>query len=389
MADDSDARNDGSPGAADPAGPLPAGAGFTQPYPGAPPQPVGGSNRPPGPGAPPPAPSPSGAPGVYGPAHPGSGFAGAPYAAAPGGQHPAAPGGGRYPGAPGGAYGGGAPPRDPRPRGLAIAALSVAIGGVLVSWIPLVGVLALLTALVLGIIVLVRKDQGGKGLGVAAVIISAVSALIVIVISLVSIGLWATAWQRDSQPYSDWSAPYTSEPVPPVDDGPGPPIPADPVDVTGVDLGTAAAPYAYGDTATIGDGATGTPVWDIAVGAPLDRTAELVDAEELYNPLPENGVYAAFEVTLTYLGEGSIDPYMDYEWAPALTWTDAQGVEHAEAYVWFDSGDVVTLIDVEKLTTGETVTVTYVVDAPADLVGSASIKIGYGPDLQVNWAGPR
>ena len=434
MVDDPDRRNDAWPDAADQPAPPLAAPRYTQPYPGAPPQPVGAPNRAAGPGVAPATPSPEGAPPSYGPSH----FRPAPVAAGPpsihspnygppadaqygsaaphaqyavgqyaGGQYPgpagvsagqypgaaAVPAGqyprasaGQYPGVPSGAYVGAAP-RDPRPRGLAIAALCVAIGGSLIIWIPLIGALALLTALVLGIVVLARKDQGGTGFGVAAVIISAISGLVAIVISLFSLGLWAAAWPPEILTYPDWSSPYTSEPVPPVEDGPGPPTPAEPVDVTGGGLGTAAAPYAYGDTARIADGVTGSMVWDIEVGAPLDRTAELADEEELYNPLPENGAYVAFEVTLTYAGEGTVDPFIDYEWAPALTWTDAQGVEHEEAYVWFE-GDELSLLDVGELATGESATVTYVVDAPSDLVGSATISIGYSPDLRLRWANP-
>lgn len=71
-----------------------------------------------------------------------------------------------------------------RPRGLAWASLGLAIGGVVLvsaaflplAWgslaLALVGGLLLLVALVLGIVTLVSKKQGGKGLGIGAIAVS-------------------------------------------------------------------------------------------------------------------------------------------------------------------------------------------------------------------------
>jgi hypothetical protein len=104
----------------------------------------------------------------------------------------------------------GAPVSDPgvpasdRPRGLAWASLGLAIGGlVLVSaafiplpWVSLglaiIGGLLLLVALVLGIVTLASKKQGGKGLGIGAIAVSVLGSLLwigAITASIVWIGL--------------------------------------------------------------------------------------------------------------------------------------------------------------------------------------------------------
>jgi hypothetical protein len=73
---------------------------------------------------------------------------------------------------------------DTRPRRLAWVALGLAVGGlvlVLLAYIPLlwvsfalalVGGILLLAGLVVGIMVLVKKAQGGKGLGIGAIVVS-------------------------------------------------------------------------------------------------------------------------------------------------------------------------------------------------------------------------
>jgi hypothetical protein len=89
--------------------------------------------------------------------------------------------------APGGPAGPAAP--DTRPRKLGWIALGLAIGGLVlvgVAFLPLlwvslvlalVGGLLLLVALVLGIVTLASKKQGGKGLGIGAIAISVVGGL--------------------------------------------------------------------------------------------------------------------------------------------------------------------------------------------------------------------
>jgi hypothetical protein len=98
----------------------------------------------------------------------------------------------------------GAPVAADRPRGLAWASLGLAIGGLLLvgaafvplAWVSLIlallGGLLLLVALVLGIVTLASKKQGGKGLGIGAIAVSVLGGLLwigAITASLVWVGL--------------------------------------------------------------------------------------------------------------------------------------------------------------------------------------------------------
>lgn len=155
----------------------------TPPY--AAPAATSGHTPPPPPGYPGGAPAagygPAGAPPAPGFAAP-SGAQAAPGYPAPG---PAAPG---YPapGQPGTGY---ARPKDTRPKLLAILGLVAGIVGVVLAFIPFVTLfswLFLLAGLVLGIIALVSKRQGGTGLAIGAVATSGVGVLVAIVMSFLS-----------------------------------------------------------------------------------------------------------------------------------------------------------------------------------------------------------
>lgn len=103
--------------------------------------------------------------------------------------------------------GGGVASGDSRPRTLAIAALVAAVVGVLLSlggFIPVpglatvlvvIGGLLLLAGFVLGLVVLISKAQGGKALGITAVVVSVLGGILFIVAlfaSLLWIGLAAS-----------------------------------------------------------------------------------------------------------------------------------------------------------------------------------------------------
>lgn len=94
--------------------------------------------------------------------------------------------------------------RDPRPKGLAITALVLAIVGAvlaLTGFVPFVGIVTaivggvvLAAALVLSIVVLAGKRLGGKGMGIAALIVSVVGGIacvFALVMSLIWFGLMA------------------------------------------------------------------------------------------------------------------------------------------------------------------------------------------------------
>jgi hypothetical protein len=140
--------------------------------------------------------------------------------APPGGQY--APPAGQYP-PPGGPYPpGSVPPGDPqqpsgpdgRPKTLAIIALCLAIFGGIIAFIPFVNLVSapvLIAAIVIAIIALVSKKQGGTGFSIAALIVSVVAGLAAVIITIGSI-FFATLGGLDGlgDPLPDETA--TSEP---------------------------------------------------------------------------------------------------------------------------------------------------------------------------------
>ncbi|MCX6502321.1 MAG: hypothetical protein NT132_07960 [Microbacterium sp.] len=265
-----------TPPSAPPAEPAPAPAApqFVQPYPGAAPVPVAGAQPSGAAGAPagPPAAAPAapqppaaaqppsaqpaapttplppyaaasgypGAPGGYpasasvppagpytppaGQAAPPAGPYGAPAAppgqyGAPAGQYPPA-GGSIPPGhtpAPGSVPPGPGKPADTRPKTLGVIALCLAIGGAVLAFIPLVNLISiplLIAAIVLAIIALVSKKQGGTGFSIAALIVSVVAGLAAIIVAIVSIfvlTLGGIAAIEDSVPDDSTIEPYPGE----------------------------------------------------------------------------------------------------------------------------------------------------------------------------------
>lgn len=113
-----------------------------------------------------------------------------------------------YPGAPPLAYGTApaavpAPPStggDSRPKTLAVVALILAGAGAAMAFIPFVTWVSgavLLAAFIIAIVALVSKKQGGKGLSIAALVLSVVGWIVSIVVAVASFALIANA-ARDS-----------------------------------------------------------------------------------------------------------------------------------------------------------------------------------------------
>jgi len=344
---------------ADETPPRPPVPAFIQPYPGAPPQPNPAARQHAGPPYAPP-------PGAYGSGrYPPVGY---PQPARyPHGRYPP----GRYPAT---AYG---TSPDARPKTLAVIALVAAILGVVLIFVPVIGFVSsafLLAAVVLGIIALASRRQGGKGLGVTALVVAVAGGLVAWVVMAVVFGLIVSADARRGDP-------FVPEPVPTY----APPDQAEPTDGDDGSRGTQGDPYAYGDIVTISDRVTGDPIWEMSVGAPVDLTAELA-AGDLYNPTPDNGAYTGIPVTLTYVGEKTLDPWIDYDWNVSTTWVGPGGDPKDEEYVLLPNG-LVHVMDVDPMSPGETVTVHTVIDAPLDAPGSVVTTIGW--DYELYWAAPR
>lgn len=87
---------------------------------------------------------------------------------------------------------------DTRPKALALVALILAIAGFVLGLIPLIGVLGgimMFAAVVLAIIALALKTQGGKGMSIAALIIAVVGWIVSIIVFFVALGLAAASMQ--------------------------------------------------------------------------------------------------------------------------------------------------------------------------------------------------
>ncbi|MEV5069143.1 hypothetical protein MRBLMI12_000706 [Microbacterium sp. LMI12-1-1.1] len=144
-----------------------------------------------------------------------SGAPAAAYALPPYARHPAAPPP-TYPGAP--AFGrapGGEPPGgiDTRPKALAIVALVMAGAGILFAFVGAtvgswgagsLSPLLLFVAFVLALIALISRKQGGKGFGVAALILSIIGGILTVVLAVAALlGSFAGTSGVDSGPYGD------------------------------------------------------------------------------------------------------------------------------------------------------------------------------------------
>ncbi|HKP08407.1 MAG TPA: hypothetical protein VJU58_14230 [Microbacterium sp.] len=119
--------------------------------------------------------------------------------------------------------------RDGRPKTLAIIALILAAAGVLLAFAPYVAgsfgsgwlsFLLLFAAFVLSIVALVSRNQGGKGIGVGALITSVLGGILTVVLTIAwafgsfasSFGGGAEPGDEDSQYYEDYSVPGIAAP---------------------------------------------------------------------------------------------------------------------------------------------------------------------------------
>lgn len=271
------------------------------------------------------------------------------------------------------------PPAGERPKTFAVLSLIGALAGIFAVF---TGPLAfasgpiLIAAIVLGIIALANRRQGGKSLAIAAIILAVSGGILAwIITAIFGLGITGDLF-RDDEPFIPQPIPTPDPFVPPVE--------GEPTDGSDGSRGTVATPYTYGEVVTISDAVTGDPVWELTVEAPVDVTVDLA-AEDLFNPTPESGTYTGIPVTLTYIGLETVDPWIDYEWNVAVTWVTAGGTPLEQEYLILPDG-YVGVTDLDAMSHGETVTFHTIVDARTDTAGSVRTTIGYDYDLY--WAAP-
>lgn len=123
-------------------------------------------------------------------------------------------------------YGQPVAPGGPRPKTLAIIALVLAVLGLIMAFVPganlFAGVL-LLPAFIIAIVALVKKNQGGKGFSIAALIISVVGwvASIVMIVAFFLAAAASGAWNNydpyevdtESTPTEVWEEEDGDEPI--------------------------------------------------------------------------------------------------------------------------------------------------------------------------------
>lgn len=239
------------------------------------------------------------------------------------------------------------PPGAPsKTNGLGIASIVVGGIGLLLAFIPLVGMFGGFlgfVGLVLGIIGLFLKNR----VKLTAIIGSAVSAL-ALILSIVMGIVYAAAFVAAVDESLTLDAPTVIEEgdeqaeAPADDDEPA--------------SGTRDNPTAFGSTVVINtfEG----PVWEVTAAAPnLDATADIKAANQ-FNPDPAPGnVYAILPVSVTYVGEDSGRPF-DLQ----FTYVSPAGQSYDGAFVTMDG----QLSDVAELYAGASGSGNVIIEIPAE-----------------------
>ncbi|MFZ3454720.1 hypothetical protein [Arthrobacter sp. 7Tela_A1] len=269
---------------------------------------------------------------------------------------------GSYPGQPG--YGGDGPPPSTPGKGLAIAALVLAILAVLVCWIPLLNFVSFplaIVALGLGIPALLKGNKArnvAKPLSIAALSVAALSVITAIVVNTVVVdslrdaGLWESETEARAESYTevedyseelteaekeDYSYQFTDSYISE--------IAAEPAN-------------AAGEEVTVGD-------YTVTL-VELDRDA----AAEVQERDPEAGEpdynYVMARFTAVYNGTGDGRPWLDLP--PELIGTDSR----LYTVMGCSSGLGQRSIDQELLSKGDTVTVEACFDVPDTALGEDS-----------------
>ena len=237
--------------------------------------------------------------------------------------------------------------------------------GVTFGWIPFVGFLPIVLALVglvLGIIGLIVKNKG-KGLAIAGTIVSGAALLVSALITIVMIGVF-TSLQSYTDDFDDFGADEPSITDP---DG----------TEAGDGVGSIEQPAAIGDTITFTDYAD-VDEWQVVVGDPtLDATADVLAADE-FNLEPAAGSqYVVVPLVYTYLGAESGYPFLGA--SPEFVGSD--GAVYSVAYATYPE----SLYDAPELTSGAQAPVNAVFEVPSTAVAGGLVKLSsiYGVSIHV------
>jgi hypothetical protein len=245
---------------------------------------------------------------------------------------------------------------SPKPsNGLALTALILGGASVLLAFIPLINVvggLAGLAAIVLGIIALARK-QGkvilgalGLGLGVLGGILSIVMGVVYTLVTVTAVGESISSGSSQSVETPASAAPEES-----------------------AEVGTRANPAPIGT-------AISSDEWEVTLGpVTLDATAAVMDANMFNDPPPEGFVYALVPVTVTYTGDTSATPWVDIN----VQYVSADGV----TYTTSDSNAVSPeprFLDINELYTGASASGNIVIAIPSATAaaGTWTVSAGWG-----------
>jgi hypothetical protein len=215
---------------------------------------------------------------------------------------------------------------------------------VLSAFVPLAGAflswMLLIPAVVLGIIALARRAQG-RGVAIAALVLSAAAAVITILwgVGMAMFGSWLDGDLGDDTSYDG---------PPPVEEEYGyPTLGIDP-SVGGATRNDA---LAFGTGVTLIDENIDQDVWTMSLGAPEDVTE---NAAEGFAVPAANGAYLAVPVELTNLTDESIDLNVQYEYVPR-TWLLTGDGGTAESMYLTGNPDLPSAWDIAHVEPGQTV----------------------------------
>lgn len=137
--------------------------------------------------------------------------------------------------------------------------------------------------------------------------------------------------------------------------------------------GTREAPLPYGYETTVYELASDAELWKITVGEPFDGTVDIAATNQFNSPPAAGNVYQAIPVHIVWLGEGSVQPWFDFEKGVEITFVSADGVTYSESLVtqpWPSPADL------PELYTGGAADFTTVVEIPAGAPGLVRVAVG-------------